>query len=71
MSVRDKVDSKIDLSFHSTDEIIAAFENGKMPNKILQNIHLQRWTNNKREWIRELFLQRVKNSIKKTIFVKS
>ena len=70
VSVRDKVNSKIDLSFHSTDEIIAAFENEEMPNKILQNIHPQRWTNNNREWIRELLMQRVKNSIKKAIFVK-
>ncbi len=70
VSVRDKVKSKFDLSYHSTDELILAFERNKMPNQILQNIHPQRWTNNKTEWIKELFLQGVKNSIKKAIFVK-
>lgn len=71
VSVRDKVKSKFDLSFHSTDELIAAFENGQLPNQIMQNIHPQRWTNNKKEWIQELLSQRLKNRIKKVIFVKA
>lgn len=70
VSVRDKVKSNYNLSFHSTDELIAAFKAGKMPNQIMQNIHPQRWSNNAREWMQELLLQRVKNSIKKAIFVK-
>lgn len=71
VSVRDKVKSKFDLSFHSTDELITAFGNGQLPNQIMQNIHPQRWTNNKKEWIQELLSQRLKNRIKKVIFVKS
>jgi hypothetical protein len=71
VSVRDKVNSNFDLSFHSTDDMIAAFESNKMPNQILQNIHPQRWTDIKAEWIQELLLQGLKNSIKKAIFVKS
>ena len=70
VSVRDKVESKFDLSFHTTDELIVAFENGKLPNKIMQNIHPQRWSNNGLEWWQELVMQNVKNSIKKAIFVK-
>jgi len=70
VSVRDKVKSDFNLSFHSTDEIIAAFKNNQMPNQILQNIHPQRWTNNNKEWLQELLLQGLKNSIKKAIFVK-
>jgi len=70
VSVRDKVDSKFDLSFHTTDELIEAFKNGKLPNQIMQNIHPQRWSNNRLEWLQELVLQNIKNSIKKAIFVK-
>lgn len=70
VSVRDKVKSDFDLSFHSTDDLIAAFEKGQLPYQILQNIHPQRWTNNRKEWIQELLMQRLKNSIKKAIFVK-
>jgi hypothetical protein len=70
VSVRDKVESKFDLSFHSTDELIAAFNDKKLPNQIMQNIHPQRWSNNRLEWIQELVLQNIKNSIKKALFVK-
>jgi hypothetical protein len=71
VSVRDKVKSKFELSFHSTHELIAAFENGILPKKIMQNIHPQRWTNDNAEWIQELLTQQIKNRIKKLIFVKS
>lgn len=70
VSVRDKVSSSFDLSFHSTDQLIEAFHKGKMPDQIMQNIHPQRWTNNHIEWVQELILQRIKNGIKKAIFVK-
>jgi len=70
VSVRDKVDSKFNLSFHTTNELITAFNDGKLPVKIMQNIHPQRWSNNRLEWIQELILQNIKNSIKKAIFVK-
>ena len=70
VSVRDKVQSNFESSFHSTDDLIAAFENNKMPNQVMQNIHPQRWTNSSVEWIKEICLQRIKNSIKRAIFVK-
>jgi len=70
VSVRDKVKSNFNLSFHSTDELIDAFDKGKIPDQIMQNIHPQRWANNYREWMQELLFQRVKNSVKKAIFVK-
>lgn len=70
VSVRDKVISKFDLSFRSTDDLIVAFKAGNMPNHIMQNIHPQRWANNGMEWMQELIMQRIKNSIKKSIFVK-
>jgi len=70
VSVRDKVRSNFNLSFHSTDELISAFENDALPNQIMQNIHPQRWTDNSSEWVQELLSQRIKNTIKKAIFVK-
>tara|TARA_B100000809_G_scaffold266856_1_gene332255 strand:+ start:5028 stop:5786 length:759 start_codon:yes stop_codon:yes gene_type:complete len=70
VSVRDKVVSTFDLSFHATDQLIQAFENENLPHQIMQNIHPQRWSNNKFEWMQELILQNIKNSIKKAIFVK-
>jgi tetratricopeptide (TPR) repeat protein len=70
VSVRDKVKSDFGLSFHTTDDLITAFEKGQLPNLIMQNIHPQRWTNNNKEWVQELLSQRLKNSIKKAIFVK-
>jgi len=70
VSVRDKVTSNFNLSFHSTNELIAAFENRQLPNQILQNIHPQRWTDNRAAWTQELVTQNIKNTIKKAIFVK-
>ena len=70
VSVRDKVNSSFDLSFHSTDDIIAAFKAGKMPDNIMQNIHPQRWTDNPLEWQKERISQKVKNNIKRIFFVK-
>ena len=70
VSVRDKVSSSFNLSFHSTDELIEAFKDSKMPNHIMQNIHPQRWTNNPTEWLKEKTAQQLKNKIKKALFVK-
>ncbi len=69
VSVRDKVDSKFNLSFHSTNQLIKGFKAGKLPNHIMQNIHPQRWSNNRLEWIQEFVFQNIKNSIKKLLFV--
>lgn len=71
VSVRDKVNSTFDLSFHSTDELIATFQNQKMPHQIMQNIHPQRWTDNATEWQQERIMQAVKNQLKRILFVKN
>lgn len=63
-SVRDKVKSKFDFSFHSTPELINAIETGKLPSKIMITTHPQRWTDNKMEWLLELISQKIKNMIK-------
>lgn len=64
-SVRDKVDSGFSLKFGSTDDICAAFSQNKLPDRIMLNIHPQRWTDNYYFWAKELVLQNIKNVIKK------
>ena len=56
-----------DLSFHSTWDIIKAAERGLLPNRIMMNVHPQRWTDNPVEWTKELVWQNFKNIIKKWI----
>ena len=67
VSVRDRVDSGFDLSFHKTDEIIAAAENNELPDQIMFTFHPQRWTDNKMLWTKELLLQNTKNAVKRII----
>ena len=51
-------------SYHTTQEIIEAVENGSFPDKAMMNFHPQRWTNNPVLWTRELVAQNVKNVAK-------
>jgi len=74
-SVRDKMPQqekwiKEGLVFHSTNDIIKAAEEGRLPNKIMITIHPQRWTNNPFQWTKELVMQGVKNQVKRYFFVK-
>lgn len=67
VSVRDRVDSGFDLSFHKTDQIIAAAKANKLPDQIMFTFHPQRWTDNKMQWTKELLLQNAKNIVKRII----
>jgi hypothetical protein len=53
------------FSFHGTEDIIEALSAGKMPDKIMINIHPQRWHNNYFKWLTELVLQNLKNIVKR------
>jgi hypothetical protein len=70
VSVRDKVDSKFDISLHSTNQIISYTSQGRLPKRIMFTFHPQRWNDNYMMWIKELFLQSTKNLIKRMIYVK-
>lgn len=70
VSVRDKVKSGFNENFHSTDEIIEAVRNDRMPLQVMFTFHPQRWTNNPLLWIKELIFQNAKNFIKRRMFVK-
>ena len=69
-SVRDKVKSGYNFTFHSTHDIIKAFKENKLPTQIMLNIHPQRWTDDTFLWMKEYVLQNMKNGLKK-ILIKS
>lgn len=70
-SVRDKVKTDYAFTFSSTLDIIKSFEEKKLPNTIMLNIHPQRWTDNKIMWLKELLTQNIKNIIKKALVKKT
>ncbi len=55
------------LRFRSTFDIIEAAENGELPDKIMMNVHPQRWTNDYVPWVRELVGQNFKNVFKRQL----
>jgi len=63
-NVRDKVQTEFNFNFKSTFDIIRALENDELPDKIMLNIHPQRWTDNPFTWTWELFSQKTKNIAK-------
>ena len=64
VSVRDRVKNNFDLRFRSTDEISRQFLSGKLPDRIMHNIHPHRWNDGYLLWTRELIFQNLKNTIK-------
>lgn len=70
VSVRDKVESPFDFKFQTTREIISSLQSASFPNRVLQNIHPQRWTDNSVAWGAEWVMQSMKNQIKRWLFVK-
>jgi len=72
VNVRDKITGKEygrdnNISFRSTRHIIAAANALTLPDKIMFNIHPQRWTGKPLPWMKELILQNAKNIIKRVI----
>ena len=69
VSVRDKINTKYNLDFKSTYDIINNIKS--LPDKILITVHPQRWTNNTVNWSKELITQSGKNIVKKYFYVKN
>ena len=59
-----------DLKFRSTWDIIKAAETGLLPDKIMVNVHPQRWDDRFGPWVRELVWQNFKNVIKRHFYVR-
>lgn len=70
VSVRDRVDSSFNLTFHATNDIIQHLKENKLPNQVMFTFHPQRWNDGKAMWVKELIMQNVKNVIKKAFYVK-
>ena len=62
--IRDKVESNFNIKIKNTDHLIQLLKNGKLPNKIMLNIHPQRWTDSLIPWTKELIWQNIKNLVK-------
>lgn len=74
VSVRDRVPQQVEwarsgLVFHTTDDIIRAIGNGKLPKQLMLTTHPQRWTDNKAEWLVELVSQSAKNVVKRVMLL--
>ena len=74
-SVRDKVPqqekwNREGLIFHSTNDIIKAAKQGKLPNKIMMTFHPQRWHEGGLPWLKELVVQNIKNQVKRVLVKK-
>jgi hypothetical protein len=65
-SVRDKVQG-LSVKVRGTEELIALMKQGKLPDKIMLNIHPQRWSNSWWLWNYELLAQSLKNVVKRVI----
>ena len=76
VSVRDKIPVYQDewvkqgLVYHTTNDLIRAIQVGQTPRRMMITTHPQRWTDNCWAWTKELFLQSVKNMIKRIIIAR-
>lgn len=76
VSVRDKIEgyqeewNRKGWSFHSTDDIIRALQENRLPDQLMITTHPQRWNDFGYFWLRELVMQNVKNVVK-VILVKT
>jgi hypothetical protein len=64
-SIRDKTIRKDDINYRNTFDIIRAIKNNELEGQVLMNAHPQRWNDHYYLWTKELFLQTIKNPVKK------
>jgi hypothetical protein len=76
VSVRDKIEDFQEewnakgWSFHSTDDIIRALQENRLPDQLMITTHPQRWFDFGLNWMKELVLQNTKNIIKGMIVLR-
>ena len=58
---------KKNKSFNSTNEIIKAAKEGRLPDKIMMTFHPQRWHDSVIPWMKELVMQSAKNQVKRVL----
>ena len=73
VSVRDKIRDFQEewknkgWSFHSTNDIISALQENRLPDQLMITTNPQRWCDSGLEWFKELILQNSKNMVKRVI----
>lgn len=73
VSVRDKIErfqeewNAKGWSFHSTDDIIKALQENRLPDQLMITTHPQRWFDFGFDWMKEMMLQNTKNIVKRMI----
>jgi len=73
VSVRDKIEGFQEewnakgWTFHSTDDVIHALQENKLPNHLMITTHPQRWNDFGLGWVKELVMQNLKNIVKAVI----
>ncbi|MGK9369469.1 hypothetical protein ACSSWA_11265 [Melioribacter sp. Ez-97] len=63
VNIRDKGNSKFKFNFKLTEDIIQNLE--KLPDKVMINVHPERWNNNVLRWFQQFVSQNIKNIIKR------
>jgi len=77
VSIRDKIEKWHKIwkdkgwVFHSTDDIIRALQENRLPEQLMITTHPQRWTDSWIVWTQELLDQNVKNIVKRILLVGS
>jgi len=56
-----------DIKIKDTYDLINKIKNDELPDKIMINVHPQRWTDDSFGWYKELILQSMKNPVKSMI----
>ncbi len=64
LAVWDKVPNTFNLSFHTTDDIIKAVNNGELPDQIMILAHTL-WTDNPLKWLFIYVREKSRNSVKR------
>ena len=54
-------------TYHKTNDIIRAVQQGSFPQQLMMTVHPQRWSDRWWIWIRELVMQNIKNVIKRLL----
>ena len=71
VSVRDKVNTSFNGTYHSSNQVIEALKMGQLPDQIMFTFHPQRWHDDLLKWTSELIVQNAKNVVKRALFVKN
>jgi len=66
-SIRDKVHSKFDIKIKNTHDLIEKIQNNELPDKIMMNVHPQRWNDEVVPWVSEWVGQNIKNVVKRNL----